>query len=158
VEALVHDRSRTLLLPVTLHEELPVLETHELIERSRDQIDIAVDRIVVNRVPNPTPGGLHAALERLPDDLALEQLPPVPTLRAVLGHVDQRNRLALEQRRHVSRLCALPVVDVPDLPLGFEPDGGWSEIAEAILATPCWPEAEGAAGESTGATAHEGAA
>jgi anion-transporting ArsA/GET3 family ATPase len=160
VEALVHDRSRTLLLPVTLPEELPVLETHELIERSRDEIDIGVDRIVVNRVPSPTPEGLHVALERLPDDLALEQLPPVPTLRAVLGHVDQRNRLAFEQRRHVSRLCALPVVDVPDLPLGFEPDGGWSEIADTILAAPCWPEpkeAEGE-GEAAGTPAREGAA
>ena len=33
VESLVHDHERTLMLPVTLPEDLPVLETQELIDR-----------------------------------------------------------------------------------------------------------------------------
>jgi anion-transporting ArsA/GET3 family ATPase len=143
VEALVHDRSRTLLLPVTLPEELPVLETHELIERARGDIDIAVDRIIVNRVPAPTPAGMSACLARLPEDLEFEELPRVPALRSVLEHVEKRNQLAFEQRAHVSALCGLPVVDLPDLPMGFEANGGWAEIADAILEPPVWPDVSG---------------
>jgi anion-transporting ArsA/GET3 family ATPase len=145
VEALVHDRSRTLLLPVTLPEELPVLETHELIDRARGDLDIAVDRIVVNRVPSPTPEGLSASLDRVPEDLELEQLPRVPVLRSVLEHIEIRNRIAFDQRALVSKLCDLPVVDLPDLPMGFEPDGAWLEIVDAILEAPVWPEGPPAA-------------
>ena len=35
---------------MTLPEELPVTETAELIERARGEIDIAVDRIIVNKL------------------------------------------------------------------------------------------------------------
>ena len=142
VEAMVHDRSRTLLLPVTLPEDLPVRETYELIERARGDLDIAVDRVVVNRVPAPIPAGMGAALARLPDDLSLDQLPPVPVFREVLGHLEQRTRLALEQRAEVSARCDLPVVDLPDLPMGFEAEGGWMEIVDAILEAPVRPGAE----------------
>lgn len=141
VESLVHDRSRTLLLPVTLPEELPVIETHELLERARGDLDIAVDRIIVNQVPRPIPAGMGACLARLPDDLPLERLPGVPVLRDVLGHVERRTQLAFEQRARVSALCDLPIVDLPDLPMGFEAGGGWTEIAERILEPPIWPEA-----------------
>lgn len=140
VEAMVHDRSRTLLLPVTLPEELPVLETRELIERARGDLDIAVDRIVVNRMPQPIAPGLNASARRLPDDLELERLPAVPVFREMLEYVEKRTRLAFEQRAHVSTLCDLPVVDLPDLPMGFEAGGGWTGIVDAILEPPSWPE------------------
>ena len=60
VEALIEDRTRTLLLPVALAEELPVRETVELVARARRELGIALDRVVVNAVHAPP----------YPDDLA----------------------------------------------------------------------------------------
>lgn len=148
VEALVHDRERTLLLPVTLPEELPVLETIELVERAKDEIDIAVDRIVVNRVPPHPVDRFAVALEGLPDDLDFARLPRVPALRALLAHAAQRDALARAQRAQVSAACDLPVVDFPELEGGFAAETAWPEHADRLLATPAWP-----AEEDAGATA-----
>jgi anion-transporting ArsA/GET3 family ATPase len=63
VEALVEDPERTLLLPVSLAEELPVRETAELVQRVRREVGIAVDRVVVNALV-----ALPSAID--PDSLA----------------------------------------------------------------------------------------
>lgn len=138
VEALIHDRERTLLLPVTLPEELPVRETLELVTRAREDIDIGVDRIVVNRCP-PRP---TAALREVLADPAttFEAWPPPAALAPLVEHAASRAALAAQERAHVSQACALPVVDVPILPAGAEGGSGWSERADVILATPTWPD------------------
>jgi anion-transporting ArsA/GET3 family ATPase len=140
VEALVHDRKRTLLLPVTLPEELPVLETKELVDRARKDIDIAVDRILVNQMPVHFAREVANDLARLPTDLDLECLPPVSAMRTMLDHSARRAALAIEERARVSALCGLPVIDVPAIPGGFDADGEWTKYADAILAPERWPD------------------
>jgi anion-transporting ArsA/GET3 family ATPase len=140
VEALIHDRERTLLLPVTLPEDLPVLETAQLIERARTDIDIGVDRIVVNAMPKARAKKLTPVLEALPDDLPLDSLPRVEILREILGHAERREALARTERQRVSNVCKLPVVDLPFSPTAFEAAEEWSALVDAILAEPIWPE------------------
>ena len=107
---MIHDRARTLLLPVTLPEDLPVLETRELVERARSDIGIGVDRIVVNRMPTGRAGTAVRNLERIPSELELECLPTVMQMRSMLEHSSKRDRLAVAQRVRVSNLCKLPVI------------------------------------------------
>jgi Mrp family chromosome partitioning ATPase len=149
VEALVHDRQRTLMLPVTLPEDLPVLETKELIDRARSDIDIGVDRIVVNRMPTRLAGDAARDLTDLPSDLELECLPSVPKMRAMLEHSARRDELAFSQRQRVSSLCSLPVVDLPVQTRGFAAGSGWTEHTEAIVDPAVWPEP--AAAQAAGA-------
>ncbi len=140
VEALVHDRERTLLLPVALPEELPVRETAELIERARGDVDIGVDRIVVNAMPGSGERPVSPTLAGLDEDLALESLPPISVIRELLDHAEQREALAVRERAHVSELCGLPVVDLPFSPTGLDPRTPAPGPVEAILATPVWPD------------------
>ncbi len=66
VEMLIQDKKRTLLLPVSLAEDLPTRETQELVDRVRNSIHIPVDRVIVNNVvENPYPAGLEDLAERL---------------------------------------------------------------------------------------------
>lgn len=139
VEALIHDRERTLLLPVTLPEELPVLETVELVDRARKSIDIAVDRIIVNSMPHPSGQKFAGLLETLPEDLVLNALPPRNVLREIVAHDERREALAFEERARLAETCALPVVDLPFTPRAFEPPRDWSQLVEAILQPPVWP-------------------
>jgi anion-transporting ArsA/GET3 family ATPase len=141
VEAMVHDQERTLLLPVTLPEDLPVKETRELVDRARGDIGIAVDRIVVNRMPTGRNHSVIQNLERLPTDLGLECLPTIGQMKAMLAHASRRDRLAFRQRRRVSQLCNLPVIDLPLLSGGFDAESDWTTHAGAILETAVWPDA-----------------
>ena len=140
VETLVHDRERTLLLPVTLPEDLPVQETKELVDRAQSEIDIGVDRIVINRMPGGLATSCLTTLESLPPELAFEGLPDIHSMHSMLDHAARRDRLASEQRSRVSRLCKLPVIDLPIRPNGFGPETTWPDQAEAILRSPRWPE------------------
>lgn len=145
VEALIHDRERTLLLPVTLAEELPVSETIELVERAREHIDIAVDRIVVNRLPLHLTPGLVSSLERVhadgTDALAFEALPPMPPLGEIVRHVARRDALASAQRVRVSEACGLPILDLPNRLAGFAAGSRWEAEVDGLLETPIWPTA-----------------
>ena len=143
VEALVHDRERTLLLPVTLPEELPVSETIELVTRARDAIGIGVDRIVVNRLPPRPDPPLRNATNSLPNTLDFEALPAVPDLRALMDHAHSRAELAFAERARVSQACELPVVDLPARSESFSPTTGWEDDLDLLLSAPRRPEAEG---------------
>lgn len=139
VEALVHDRDRTLMLPVTLPEDLPVLETKELIDRAQSDIDIGVDRIIVNRMPSRRSSDAARDVATLPDGLDFECLPPVSMMKTLLEHSARRDDLAFEQRERVARLCSMPVVDLPFQARGFTGDSGWTEDVDWITAAPRWP-------------------
>jgi anion-transporting ArsA/GET3 family ATPase len=139
VESLIHDRERTLLLPVTTPEDLPVQETQELVNRARDDLEIFVDRIVVNRMPTGRTRPALNLLGKIPEDLGLEGLPSVPEMRLMLEHSAKRDRIAFGQRERVSTLCHLPIIDLPILPAGFGPDTGWMKHADGVLGTPTWP-------------------
>ena len=140
VEALVHDPERTLLLPVTLPEELPVKETHELVERARREVRIAVDRIVVNQMPSERAATALAALERLRGEPTFDALPSAAEMRALLEYGARREASARLYRREASALCELPLVELPIWTEGGEAGSGWIEHAQAVLAEPSWPE------------------
>ena len=97
VGAMVRDRENTLLVPVTLAEELPVEETAELVTRARNQVGIQVGPVVVNAaVPNPTPPGLESLdrrLSQLPQNELLGGLPPASTLASCAKKIIARHQL-----------------------------------------------------------------
>ncbi|MEO1935337.1 MAG: ArsA-related P-loop ATPase [Myxococcales bacterium] len=139
VEALIHDPERTLLLPVTTPEDLPVQETHELVSRARGDLGVFVDRIVVNRMPTGRTCEALGILEKIPGDLTLECLPSIPEMHSMLEHSAKRDHIAFAERERVSNLCHLPVVDQPVFPGGFGVDTGWAKHAETILNAATWP-------------------
>lgn len=150
VEALVHDPERTLLLPVTLPEELPVKETHELVERARREVRIPVDRIVVNQMPSGRAATALAALERLRGDPSFLALPTAAEMRTMLAHDARREAAAIHFQREVATLCELPVVELPAWGDGGESGDGWRAHARAVLAEPSWPGPDDATRRGTG--------
>ena len=158
VEEMVHDRARTVLLPVTLPEELPVSETIELVARARREIDIGVDRVVVNRWPLAPPAGLVDALARVPDAIGLEALPEPVRLRELAAHAQARIDVARAERARVATACDLPIVEFPLLGDGFGPDQAWTQAAERVLDVPTTPdEDERSAGADTGSLGEDAA-
>jgi anion-transporting ArsA/GET3 family ATPase len=140
VEKLLADPERTLLLPVSLAEELPARETAELIERVRDDLSIPVDRVVVNAVSrDPYPAALDPldeTLRRLPDDTPLGRLPAPATLAACAGHLRARHRLNRAYVRKIAELTQLPIVELPYLRRGIESRAAVEELATHLLEPP----------------------
>ncbi len=122
VEGMIRDPEHTLLLPVTLPEELPVRETLELVARARDEVGIALDRVVVNacvedRWPLP-PATLAGHLEALPG-AALEGR----ALAHAVTMLGSRSTRQSEALAHLSQSTPLPLVRLPQLvgpPIGSE--------------------------------------
>lgn len=140
VEAMLRDPERTLLLPVSLGEELPARETAELVARLREQIGVAVDRVVVNAVtPAPFPPGvpdLDARLARLPADLALPGAPPPPVLAACAAHLRARHELNARWTGEIARATGLPLVVLPRRPRGVRGPEDLEALAGPLLAPP----------------------
>ena len=122
VEDLLKDPARTLLLPVTLPEELPTRETTELVKRVREEAGIAIDRVVVNCiVPQPFPTGLaelDAALARLSPQLRCGELPSAGALTHCASFLRGRHDLSLAHIDLVGELTGLPLVHLPFLATG----------------------------------------
>jgi anion-transporting ArsA/GET3 family ATPase len=139
VEALVEDPERTLLLPVSLAEELPVRETAELVERVRSEVGIAVDRVVVNALVAFTsevdPDALEARLERVAD-VELPGIPSKQALAACVRHHAERARLGARYARELGERTGLPLVALPFLPQGIRDAGDLALLAAALLAEP----------------------
>ncbi|HKJ23533.1 MAG TPA: ArsA-related P-loop ATPase, partial [Myxococcota bacterium] len=106
VEDMVRSPDDTLLLPVALGEELPARETAELVTRLREEVGVAVDRVVVNAVArSPLPPGapdLAERLERLPPGLDCGGLPPPPVLAACVRHASARAELNHHYRDRIA--------------------------------------------------------
>ena len=140
VEELVRDPKRTLLLPVTLAEELPAIETLELLRRARREVGVAVDRVVANAVmpdplPDPIPTDLEARLRDLGDDIRLGDLPTPSVLAACTGHLRARHEL---NRRYLDRIrnqCDVPVVTLPYAPGEVTGAEALGDFAQPLLAT-----------------------
>jgi anion-transporting ArsA/GET3 family ATPase len=152
VERLVRDPDKTLLLPVCLAEDLPARETGELIERMRDRVGIAVDRVVINALPaRPLPDDLSDIAERLaelPPTLDLCVLPEPPVLTACASYLTSRHALAEHYVGVVAELTGLPLVGLPFVMGGLRQPGALDRISEALLTQPQSPdEAEPAAND-----------
>jgi hypothetical protein len=140
VEDMIRDQEQTLLLPVALGEELPARETAALVERARNDVGIAVDRVVVNAMaanPAPTSGQeLCEQLNGLPADLPLGDLPTPQTLAACTSHLFDRHSLNRRYAGEIARDCQLPLVCLPYLPSGLEDPDDLATLADHLLATP----------------------
>jgi anion-transporting ArsA/GET3 family ATPase len=138
VERLLRDPARTRLVPVALAEELPVRETHELLERLRERVGIFVDRVVVNAIePDPLPPGqadLPARLLAL-GDAAPGRLRPA-TLAACIEHRQARHTLNRHYVSELARLTGLPLVELPYLAGGVHGPGELAALAGPLLAEP----------------------
>jgi anion-transporting ArsA/GET3 family ATPase len=147
VEAMIRDHEQTLLLPVSLAEELPVQESAEFVHRVRDELEIAVDRIIVNAVaPRPFPPGLETLpkqLESLPDGLELEVLPSPGVLARCAHYLASRHALNRHYIGAIAERTALPVVSLPLLTHGLGQEGALERLAEALLVQPAVPDAVG---------------
>jgi len=145
VEDLIRDPARTLLLPVSLAEELPARETCELVARLGRDIDIAVDRIVINSVAGaPFPTGcedLDERLAELPDDLEFRQLPRPSVLADCARYLVSRYRLNRQYVEAIARDSGLPVVILPFLNQGIGDSDSLDTLATALLAAPSNPTA-----------------
>jgi anion-transporting ArsA/GET3 family ATPase len=140
VEEMVVDPQRTLLLPVSLAEELPTRETAELVERLRSEVGIAVDRVVVNGVfPAPFPDSLpdlDERVARLPDDTPLGGLPRPSILAACARHLRARFELNRGYVAEIGRLTGLPVLQLPYLAQGVQGPAEIAMLAEALVEAP----------------------
>lgn len=140
VEELVQDPQRTLLLPVALAEELPARETVELVTRLRDEVGLAVDRVLVNAVlSDPFPPEVPDLDRRLAalDRNALQPDEPRPgLLAACAAHLRSRFEM---NRRHLQGICrdtGLPLVVLPALPEGVRGLEDLERLSPALLAGP----------------------
>ncbi len=128
---LIQDPARTLVLPVTLLEELPVKETRELRARVRD-LGIALGPTFVNGIEPPVelarPDVLLPALERA----TVPSLPRGPALREIVEHSARRAAL---QRRFLDLLAdeiEEPLIELPQLPAAVEDRRGVQRLAAAL--------------------------
>jgi anion-transporting ArsA/GET3 family ATPase len=137
VEQMIRDPEATLLLPVALAEELPARETTELVERLRADVGVAVDRVVVNAVPEaPFPAAfadLDERLARLPADPPLHGLPPPGTLARCARHLRARYELNQHYVGEIGRWTGLPTRTLPLLPQGILGPGELDVLATALL-------------------------
>ena len=146
VESMICDQHDTLLLPVTLAEELPARETYQLVERAREEIGIALDRVVVNAVAEPPfPAGLDdldRRLAALPADLPLRSLPSPRVLAACASFLAARHELNQSYLGQIEQRTALPVVALPYLAQGLRGAADIEVLAGALLGGDPRDEAE----------------
>jgi anion-transporting ArsA/GET3 family ATPase len=139
VEALLRDRRRTLVLPVSLAEELPARETVALVARLRE-LGLPVDRVVVNALrASPVPealGDLAARLEALPDDAAQGSLPEPAVLAACVRAQSERHALGRRHSQEIAQRTGLPIVPLPYLTQGIRGPEDVEQLADALLADP----------------------
>ncbi len=135
VQALLGDPARTLVVPVTLAEELPVRETLELVERVR-ALGLASGPVIANaleaRPALDDPAGVLAALARVPRPPGGPSLCDPAALRAALAHALRRAEL---QRGFLAELRAgagTPVLELPYLDGGVSGPDAVGELAAAL--------------------------
>ena len=138
VEELIEDPERTLLLPVALAEELPARETTELLERVRERLSVAVDRVVVNAVHEPPYppdlDDLDRRLAALDPELSLGELPGPGALAACGATLHARARLNARYVRELGESTGLPTPTLPYVQEGLEGPEGLARLAGPLLA------------------------
>ena len=130
VQELIHDPTRTLVLPVTLPEELPVLETVELIGSLKER-GLATMAPIANGVhPNED----FASLKRLVDRVAGSEtgLPPVPVLRDLLSDAQERAKQEQECLAALRDQVGI-ALELPLLETHSNPEALIETLAEQLL-------------------------
>jgi len=127
VQALVTDAARTLVLPVTLPEELPVKETLELRARVRE-LGVGLGPLIANGVEPelalPDAERALACAARLPKGVAPSPLAEPQVVVAAARHRLTRNRLQREFLETLARETGQPPFELPWLACGVDgPEG-----------------------------------
>ncbi|MBV8194748.1 MAG: hypothetical protein JOY80_04395 [Candidatus Dormibacteraeota bacterium] len=121
IDALVRDHQRSTVVLCALPQEMPVVEAVELNEQLRNDVGIAVDVCLLNRVIDR---GTSAAQQRVVDAMtaathraAVSQRlgGPVEPLGEAVDISDELHRSAVTRKRQLERGLGLPVVEVPTL-------------------------------------------
>ena len=115
----LQDERSTVLVPVTLPEEMPVNETVDLVSRVGEGLGIAIGPLVVNGMPTQVFPMNELATWREMEDGVTEGEPTSPQLSALvkLARMGRNRREAgLQYRRQLrERLRGIEIVDVPYL-------------------------------------------
>ncbi|MBW2417030.1 MAG: hypothetical protein JRH19_00710 [Deltaproteobacteria bacterium] len=140
VETMILDQANSLLLPVALAEELPARETATLVSRVRDEIGMAIDRVVVNAVARapfpPEMSDLPAKLAALPPETPTGGLPPVAVLAECASVRRSRYELNRDYVGQIARDCSLPVVQLPNITGGISGPDDLLQLGRELLAPP----------------------
>jgi anion-transporting ArsA/GET3 family ATPase len=111
IDAFLTDRSATGVVAVALPEEMPVNETADLESRLRKELDLVIDRVVVNGVyPERFSAGEGAAI-----DAAANGAPAVATALRAAAWQHARARTQRNQLRRLRRLLSAPATTLPFL-------------------------------------------
>jgi anion-transporting ArsA/GET3 family ATPase len=140
VEELMLDPEQTLLLPIALAEELPAKETAELVQRARDEIGVAVDRVVVNAVapppfPEGVPSDLDELLQRIDGNTSLGRLPRPAVLGCCASYLRARHELNAGYVEQIRRTCGQPLVTLPYRAGGLIGADALASFAAPLLAS-----------------------
>lgn len=140
VAAMLQDPEHTMLLPVALAEELPTRETAELVERVRNSVGVAVDRVVVNAVlrsplPEAVPD-LDSRLAALRTEGAPSSLPPPALLAHCAAHLRARAELHHRYLGRIREATGLPTLPLPLLPGGVHGPEELERLAAPLLERP----------------------
>jgi anion-transporting ArsA/GET3 family ATPase len=117
IDSFLTDTRRTGIIAVALPEEMPVNETADLERRLRDELELTVDRVVVNGV-YPERFSADEA-ERIG---ACNGTHPVPAVRAALHAASWHHARVRTQRAQLRRLRRVIAAPATTLPYLFEED------------------------------------
>lgn len=135
VNELIRDPERTLVLAVTLLEELPVNETFDLLERVRE-LGLTPGPVIANGLdPVPDVPDLDALLAALPGLVELGSEAVLPAPAALRRIVESAIRRAERQRSFLAALRSRlggPVAEVPYLTEAVEDRDGIARLARAL--------------------------
>jgi anion-transporting ArsA/GET3 family ATPase len=135
VQALLTDAKQTLVLPVTLPEELPVNETLELVARVQ-ALGLALGPTFANGVEPaldlPEPERALAALARVRAAAAPSPFAEPAVAAAATRHRLQRGRMQREFLDKLARESAAPPLELPWLASGVDGPSGVSALADAL--------------------------
>jgi len=142
VRDLLHDSEQTLVLPITLAEELPVRETLELRQRLTE-LGVGLGPVFANGLEPSIPraASLLAALRDLPANIDLSPLPAPANLAEIISHAARRQSLQGEFLTELASGIAGEaddaIVELPLAPEGIDDAHAcaeFSEVLEAALA------------------------
>ena len=128
IDAFLRDRSRTGVMVVALPEEMPVNETLDIERRLGEEMEMSIDRAVVNalypeRFTREDGKRLRAAADTHGDGAAASRASAAPLRAALAEH--ERVRGQRSQLRRLRRGLDAPVATLPFL---FEPELGLEEL------------------------------
>jgi anion-transporting ArsA/GET3 family ATPase len=138
VEEMLENPEQTLVLPVTLAEELPAREVSELVKRVQGEMGLTMDRVIINNTLDPPfPDALKeldGALGRLDGDLDLGNLSNPRYLAWCARYLRSRYELNHAYMGEIRESTGLPTVLLPRVSEGIHGVDQIEALGQALLA------------------------